>query len=325
MSQQVPEVALINQEPLKMSGSTSADREARAQTLVTLFVKFLGDHVDLLVQVRQDFLDKPKAETILGCQSFGEYCKNVLHYSESHIRRLIADRNPATEIYGAAVPATCQVCKKELSSKNQCGRHIREEHPDKADEILGKRILPQVAPPSESSVSSTPESPSGSDGSNPSDSLQSSPAPREELDAHKREHHSQPAQDPRGRAVPRPTSRATRARRARPTRRSDSPGAASAARPSPIPSPEPKPTEVFYIIQRKADQEFLQNGYEADHFGLADELSLRNVRRFPKPVEYSCVYFVPDGKRKEQELEKKEWGWVKVQITMENVQNGTDL
>ena len=49
------------------------------------------------------------------------------------------------------------------------------------------------------------------------------------------------------------------------------------------------------------------------------------VRRFPKPVEYSCVYFVPDGKRKEQELEKKEWGWVKVQITMENVQNGTDL
>src|SRR6266566_10084479 len=141
MQKQAPGVALIKQEPLKMSGSTSADREARAQTLVTLFVKFLGDHVDLLVQVRQDFLDKPKAETILGCQSFGEYCKNVLHYSESHIRRLIADRNPATEIYGAAVPATCQVCKKELPSKSQCGRHIREEHPDKADEILGKQRI----------------------------------------------------------------------------------------------------------------------------------------------------------------------------------------
>jgi len=46
---------------------------------------------------------------------------------------------------------------------------------------------------------------------------------------------------------------------------------------------------------------------------------LRCVRRFPKPVEYSCVYFVPDGKRKEQELDRKEWGWVKVSIKMEMV------
>ena len=85
-------------EPLILSGS-HAEREARARTLVTLFIKFLGDHVDLIVQVRQDFLDKPKTETIMGCSTFGEYCRSVLHYSESHIRRLIAGRNPATKIF----------------------------------------------------------------------------------------------------------------------------------------------------------------------------------------------------------------------------------
>jgi hypothetical protein len=84
-------------QPLIMSGH--ADREARAKELVTLFVKFLGDHVDLIVRVRRDFLDKPKTQTIMGCHTFGEYCRNVLHYSEQHIRRLIAGRNPATAIY----------------------------------------------------------------------------------------------------------------------------------------------------------------------------------------------------------------------------------
>jgi len=84
--------------PLILSGS-HADREARARTLVTLFVKFLSDHVDLIVQVRQDFLAKSKTETIMGCHTFGEYCRNILHYSESHIRRLIAGRNPATAIF----------------------------------------------------------------------------------------------------------------------------------------------------------------------------------------------------------------------------------
>src|SRR6059036_800355 len=63
---------LQRRQPLKMSGH--ADREARAKELVTLFVKFLGDHVDLIVQVRRDFLVKPKTETIMGCHTFGEYC-----------------------------------------------------------------------------------------------------------------------------------------------------------------------------------------------------------------------------------------------------------
>src|SRR5947209_1010675 len=95
------DIQIQGTEPLILRGS-HADREARARTLVILFVKFLSDHVDLLVQVRQDFLDKPNAEAIMGCKTFGEYCKNVLHYSESHIRRLIAGKNPATAIFNGS-------------------------------------------------------------------------------------------------------------------------------------------------------------------------------------------------------------------------------
>lgn len=119
-------VAIVRQ-PLILSGSSHADREARAKTLVTLFVKFLSDHIDLLVQVRQDFLDKPKTETIIGCLTFGEYCKNVLHYSESHIRRLIAGRNPATRIFDgskyrvSALPSISEVAAGRPQQRFESG------------------------------------------------------------------------------------------------------------------------------------------------------------------------------------------------------------
>jgi len=53
-------------------------------------------HKALLAQVRQDFFDKTANEKILGCRTWKEYCKNVLHYSDSHMRNLIAGQNPAT-------------------------------------------------------------------------------------------------------------------------------------------------------------------------------------------------------------------------------------
>lgn len=93
--------AIVKAEPLKISGSTHQDREARAQTLAHAFanacVKFIGDHVERIIQVRQDFLDKGKDKTICGVKTFEEYCEGVLHYSASHIRSLIAGRNPATK------------------------------------------------------------------------------------------------------------------------------------------------------------------------------------------------------------------------------------
>lgn len=85
-------------QPRILRGS-HAEREARAEKLVTLFVKFISDNIDLLVQVREDFFAKPATETIMGCSTFTQYCRTVLHYSESYIRRLIAGRNPATAIH----------------------------------------------------------------------------------------------------------------------------------------------------------------------------------------------------------------------------------
>lgn len=79
---------------------------------------------------------------------------------------------------------------------------------------------------------------------------------------------------------------------------------------------EPKPTEVFYVIQRKSNSLFLCGPY-ITQFSKADALNMFNVRRFPKPVEYSCVYHVPEGKRKEVELDRSEWRWVKVSIQIE--------
>jgi hypothetical protein len=85
--------ALTTVEPLKISGS-HASREERGQKLANLFI---GEMVPLLVQVRQDFLDKGRDETICGVNTFTEYCTSILRYSESHIRRLIKGQNPASE------------------------------------------------------------------------------------------------------------------------------------------------------------------------------------------------------------------------------------
>jgi hypothetical protein len=90
--------SIVTQEPLILRGSTPADREARAHQLASLFI---GEMIPLLVQVRQDFLDKGKNESIYGCQTFTEYCTKVLRYPESHIRRLIAGHNPATKFDGS--------------------------------------------------------------------------------------------------------------------------------------------------------------------------------------------------------------------------------
>jgi len=42
----------------------------------------------------------------MGCSTWREYCQNVLGYSESHIRRLIAGRNPATVIFDGSKSRT---------------------------------------------------------------------------------------------------------------------------------------------------------------------------------------------------------------------------
>ena len=79
-------------EPQKICGSHK-DREERSQRLASLFIR---EMVPLLVQVRQDFLDKRPDETICGVRTFTDYCTNILQYSEGYIRQLIRGQNPAS-------------------------------------------------------------------------------------------------------------------------------------------------------------------------------------------------------------------------------------
>ncbi|MGB2589012.1 MAG: Druantia anti-phage system protein DruA [Candidatus Acidiferrum sp.] len=94
--------AIVKPEPLKISGSQVA-REARAQAFANKAVgavrTFITDHIDELVQIRQDFWDirKDKSKLICGVHGFEDYIEGVLHFSASYIRSLLPKGdNPAS-------------------------------------------------------------------------------------------------------------------------------------------------------------------------------------------------------------------------------------
>ena len=112
-------MTITRRQPLILRGSTPADREARAQQLANLFV---GEMVPLLVQVRQDFLDKDKDDLIYNCRTFTEYCTRILRYSESHIRRLIAGHNPATKKFDGSMNRKPELPEPEEDTRTNVER-----------------------------------------------------------------------------------------------------------------------------------------------------------------------------------------------------------
>lgn len=122
-------VALSPVKPLKISGSSGSshpDREARARALARLFI---GEMIPLLVQVRQDFYEKERDETICGVKTFTEYCTAVLRYSASHIRNLIAGQNPATQKHnGSANRRLSEIEGPNAARELQTWR--RSQYPD---------------------------------------------------------------------------------------------------------------------------------------------------------------------------------------------------
>jgi hypothetical protein len=89
--------AIVKAEPLKIQRLDH--RDERAARLRDMFKDFMVQSFALLGQVRQDFLDKGKDETILDCSTWSAYCQNVLGYSESHVRNMLAKfgSNPASK------------------------------------------------------------------------------------------------------------------------------------------------------------------------------------------------------------------------------------
>jgi hypothetical protein len=89
--------AIVKAEPLILQRLDQ--RDERATRLRAMFKDFMVQSFALLGQVRQDFLDKGNDETILGCSTWRAYCQNILGYSESHVRNMLAKSggNPASK------------------------------------------------------------------------------------------------------------------------------------------------------------------------------------------------------------------------------------
>jgi hypothetical protein len=123
----------------KMSCSHK-DREKRGQQLANTFVKFIGEMIPLLVQVRKDFLDKEMAETICGASTFTEYCTGVLRYSERHILRLISGQNPAGDKHNGSAnrkkPEPHPVTDEELA---QYEKNHHNDITKTTKNLLGKK------------------------------------------------------------------------------------------------------------------------------------------------------------------------------------------
>jgi hypothetical protein len=89
------EEIIVKPEPLK--NQRLDQRDERAARLRDIVKDFTAKAFALMGQVRQDFMDKGDDEKILGCATWSEYCENVLGYSESHVRNMMAQHgtNPA--------------------------------------------------------------------------------------------------------------------------------------------------------------------------------------------------------------------------------------
>ena len=136
-------LAITKPEPLISIGSVRQAREQRATTLADHFVKFISEHIDLLVQVRQDFIDKDKNEAIMGRKTWTEYCASVLHYSESHIRNLIAGRVTDAAKHNGTQNRKPRVLVLPPPSSVKVPPELEKNNPGLAEQIKRGEVVPR--------------------------------------------------------------------------------------------------------------------------------------------------------------------------------------
>src|SRR5208283_675936 len=112
-------------------------------SLAVAFTKFISEHTDLLVQVRQDFLDKQKHEQIMGCKTWTEYCVGVLHYSESHINSLIRGRNPAAAKHDGSKNRTYPPKPTAVTAVAPLPAGLKKHNPALAEKIDSGAVIPR--------------------------------------------------------------------------------------------------------------------------------------------------------------------------------------
>jgi len=117
--------AIVKAEPLK--NQRLDPRDERAARLRDMVRDFVAQSFSLLGEVRQDFLEKGRDEKILGCSTWSEYCQNVLGYSESHVRNMMAQsgNNPAKK-FAARKPHKRKKSNRDIAEEGLERQHTIE-------------------------------------------------------------------------------------------------------------------------------------------------------------------------------------------------------
>jgi hypothetical protein len=130
-----------------MSSGSHKDREVRGRALADKFVrglgkiviKFIGELETEIVEVRQDFVVKPKDELICGVDTFTEYCSAVLGYSIRHIDRILEGHNPSLS-EEENTTARQRKTKRELDAKTKRAQNALPIRKKTNTEILAEKI-----------------------------------------------------------------------------------------------------------------------------------------------------------------------------------------
>ena len=241
----------------------------------------LDDLRPYYVELWKRFDELKDGETICGCTTRKQYCDDILKRSIRSVQYAINGRPESPK---PVLPApshnelTCPVCSDVLPSRNKLGTHIRETHPDRADEILGKQTQPSSASQSDTPQDSEPQScgtpvedsqvPPENGGATPTVPLQPSDEPEE------------PRRTPSDNAPSDPASETL--------------------------------TESFYVIRRKSDGAFLSRFHGNESFSPVD--SILEAERFfdIEDADLLEVYIKNLGERSRTLLTRSEWEWVRV-------------
>ena len=326
-------------EPGIIPGSPETLSNDELVSIATGAFNRIKDAIPYIVELRRRFQTAPRGSAnIADCQTWSEFCERHLYRTASAVRKAVAVAvNPP-------LPRPCPICSTEFIGKSW-GRHIREEHPDRADEILGVQKSPQVAVVAPAAPAPAAPAPAVKFDLDKTVSTIIEWLTNKEknaylcwhfddmvtLDARKlvpdndnrRLLREQLVKHPSGWYLGGGTSWQLHRDVERPKvshKKKAIDYVKNSHHASNAPK-EPEPTKTFFVIQRKSDKALLSRGYSSrgDEFHDANVLYLNNVRRFPKPAKYAAVYHTPKGKFKEVELPANEWHWLRVSLSMEKV------
>jgi hypothetical protein len=139
-----PETASPNQANIVRLSNEELGNYVQSSTLGVL--RRLDDLRPYYVELWKRFDELKDGETICGCATRKQFCKDILGRSIRSVQQAIYGRSEPKQLpvpTPEPIPSICPVCQEPQPSRGARGRHIREVHPDEADSILGKQVVPE--------------------------------------------------------------------------------------------------------------------------------------------------------------------------------------